>query len=141
MNEKKTRMLGKFINYVFPVCLMLSVLGLVWVGKNSIVIGATITTVDKELKEAYLERDAFNAKMIKEASKVDSVSKEFRQLLKKKTESDVLNDQKIDRLNNELEHEQKQRQEFQKAYAALRDSIDHIIKLQRSAVEGRYKDN
>lgn len=141
MNEKKTRMLGKFINYIFPVCLMLSVLGLVWVGKNSIVIGATITTVDKELKEAYLERDAFNAKMIKEASKVDSVSKEFRQLLKKKTESDVLNDQKIDRLNNELEHEQKQRQEFQKAYAALRDSIDHVIKLQRSAVEGRYKDN
>lgn len=133
MNEKKTRMLGKFINYVFPISLMLSVIGLVWVGKNSIAISATVTTVDKELREAYLERDAFSAKMIKEASKVDSISNEFLQ--HKKTSNETIDD-----LKNDLSYEQQRRQYFQQAYAALRDSIDHIAQLQRSAVEDRYKE-
>lgn len=140
MNEKKTRMLGKFINYVFPICLMLSVLGLVWVGKNSIAISATVTTVDKELREAYLEKDAFSAKMVKEASKADSIKGEFQEFQRQKTKSDALYIVKINELKKELGHEQQQRQDFQQAYTALRDSIDHIIKLQRSAVEGRYKD-
>jgi|SRR5690606_6277666 len=133
MNEKKTRMLGKFINYVFPISLMLSVIGLVWVGKNSIAISATVTTVDKELREAYLERDAFSAKMIKEASKVDSISNEFLQ--HKKTSNETIDD-----LKNDLSYEQQRRQYFQQAYTALRDSIDHIVQLQRSAVEKRYKE-
>lgn len=133
MNEKKTRMLGKFVNYVFPISLMLSVIGLVWVGKNSIAISATVTTVDKELREAYLERDAFSAKMIKEASKVDSISNEFLQ--HKKTSNETIDD-----LKNDLSYEQQRRQYFQQAYTALRDSIDHIVQLQRSAVEKRYKE-
>lgn len=133
MNEKKTKLLGKFINYVFPISLMLAVLGLVWVGKNSIAISATVTTVDKELREAYLERDAFSAKMIKEASKVDSISNEFLQ--HKKTSNETIDD-----LKNDLSYEQQRRQYFQQAYTALRDSIDHIVQLQRSAVEKRYKE-
>lgn len=133
MNEKKTKLLGKLINYVFPISLMLAIFGLVWVGKNSIVIGATVTTVDKELREAYLERDAFSAKMIKEASKVDSISYEYLQHKKASNET-------IDDLKNDLSYEQQRRQYFQQAYAALRDSIDHIAQLQRSAVEERYKE-
>lgn len=124
MNEKKTKMLGRFINYVFPVCLLLSVLGLVWVGKNSIVVRATITTVDKALKEAILERDAFNEKMVKEANKVDSLSKEF---LQTKKESDALFD-KIDSLRHNLDNEQKLRQNLQQAYSALRDSVSKLQK-------------
>lgn len=133
MNEKKTRMLGKIINYVFPISLMLSVLGLVWVGKNSIAISATVTTVDKELREAYLERDAFSAKMVKEAANADSISKEFLQHKKASNET-------IDDLKNDLSYEQQRRQYFQQAYTALRDSIDHIAQLQRSTVEDRYKE-
>ncbi len=140
MENNKDKDIQRIVKWIFPVMLFLVFVGLYWVGSNTLVIGTTISTVDKELKGAYLERDAYNSKMKEEGRSRDSIQVAFDQL---KQQSDIarsIEKKKIDSLMEKAKNEKNRLETVVSNFRSYRDSVKQV-QYKRSAVEDRYKDD